>query len=231
MTFNDVIDYARFYRGKDEPPPFYHEIIDPRGKLFVPVDDAKLGFSLTDAPTRDIILHHFVHDSKQNRLVRNPMADAGLHGKVFAVTSPDFSVDSDACWSCLNEGNILKSRICASRWQSERGESVILTLQWGRDEETFRWAFGNVERGSVVAVSTQGVADAAVFESGMRTAIDTIQPDFICWYGRIPGFMSGIYDDWRIVRMQKRASLVCMRPGLGEKREAESMTLPFIGSE
>ncbi len=210
-TLNDVIDYSKFYSGNDEAPRFYHECFEYnelKGKLFVPVDDVELGWNLRENSESGTILHHFVHDKSQNRLLINNLADKGLHEKVFAVTSPDFSVDSNNCWSCFNEGNILKSRICAYRWQSELEESVILTLSWGADKETYKWAFGNVEKGSVVAVSSQAVKDKRIFENGIRVGIDMIQPDFICWYGKVFDFIDKYYDRHRIIHMQTRSELI-----------------------
>lgn len=208
MTLNDVIDYSKFFNGKDDPPVFRHEYFDLSNKIFVPADDFKLAQNLVSNTKEEVIIHHFEYDSRQNRLLINNLADKSLHQKVFAVTSPDFSADSNNCWSCLNEGNILKSRICAFRWQSELGEPVILTLLWGRDPATYKWAFGNVEKESIVAVSSQGVSDVDTFEKGIRAGIEMIQPDYICWYGKVFDFMHKYYDLHRIVKMQKRSELI-----------------------
>lgn len=209
-TLNDVMDYSKYFSGKNEPPIFCHEYIDLNDKLFVPEDDFKLAQTLTSNTKENVILHYFEYDKNQNRLIINNNADRELHNKVFAVTSPDFSVDSNNCWSCFNEGNILKSRICAYRWQTELEEPVILTLLWGSDSATYKWAFGNVEKGSIVAVSSQGVEDLQTFENGIRVGIDMIQPDYICWYGRIFDFMSKYYDSHRIIKMQTRTELLKM---------------------
>ena len=207
-TLNDVMDYAKFYTGTDEPPRFCREHFDLNGKLFVATDDFKLAQKLTSDTKENVVLHHFEHDTKQNRLLVNNLADRELHGKAFAVASPDFSVDSKNCWSCLNECNILKSRIYAYRWQNECEERVILTLLWGADKATYKWAFGNVEKGSIVAVSSQAVADASVFENGIRAGIDMIQPEYICWYGKVFDFMANYYDMSRIVKMQTLTELL-----------------------
>ncbi|MCI5523634.1 MAG: DUF4417 domain-containing protein, partial [Spirochaetia bacterium] len=118
-TLNDVMDYSKFYNGKDEPPFFQREYFDLQNKLFVAEDDFSLAQKLTNNAKKNVVLHYFEHDAKQNRLLKNNLADKNLHQKVYAVTSPDFSADSNNCWSCLNEANILKSRICAYRWQNE----------------------------------------------------------------------------------------------------------------
>ena len=207
---NDVINYAKYYTGTDEPPIFYHEHIDLKGKLFVPADDFKLGQKLAKDTRDEVVLHYFEYDSPQNRLLGNNLADSPLHEKAFAVASPDFSVDSTKCWPCLNEGNILKARICAYRWQCECGEPVILTLIWGKDSSTYKLAFGNVEKGTIVAVSSQGVKDSETFENGIRAAIGIIQPENICWYGDVFSFMKKYYDFSRIIKMQPRRQLMKM---------------------
>lgn len=206
-TLNDVIDYSKFYDGKDEAPFFYHENFNLKGKLFVPADDFKLGQKLIDFPKENIVLHYFIHDSKQNRLLLNNLADKNLHQKVYAVTSPDFSADSANCWSCLNEANILKSRICASRWQQECEEPVILTLLWG-DRSTYKYAFGNVEKGSVCAVSHQGIQNEQIFREGLETAVEKIRMENLCWLGNIPDYVKEFYDLKRIIKMQTRTELL-----------------------
>ncbi len=208
-TLNDVIDYSKFYDGKDESPFFCHENFELKYKIFVPADDFKIAQKLTGSTKENVILHYFVHDSKQNRLLLNNLADKNLHQKVFAVTSPDFSADSKNCWSCLNEANILKSRICASRWQQECEEPVILTLLWG-DSSTYKYAFGNIEKGTVCAVSHQGVKDEHIFKEGLETAVEKIRMENLCWLGNIPWYVKEFYDLKRIIKMQTRTELLQM---------------------
>ena len=68
--------------------------------------------------------------------------------------------------------------------QNEFGLLVILTLIWG-SKETFDFAFGNVEKGSIVAVSSQAVEGVNVFKKGFVQAVKTIEPQNICWYGNV----------------------------------------------
>lgn len=221
MTMNDVMDYAKYYNGKDEPPRFYHEHFDLKDKLFVPVDDVSLGKRLCKDTAKAAILHYFVADGKQNRLLRNGMTDSALHKKFYAVCSPDPSVDSANCWGCFNNANILKARITAYRWQQEAGERVILTLIWG-DESTHRYAFDNIDKGAIVAVSHQGVVDEQMFKCGLLCAIDTIQCEAICWYGTIPEYIGRYYDMEKIVKMQPRYQLVS---NLSTRRGTKTTTL------
>lgn len=225
-ALNDVMKYSKYYSGTDEPPRFYHEVFDLKNKMFAATDDFKLAKKLTDNTKENVILHYFEYDSKQNRLLANNLADRGLHRHVFAAASPDFSADSSNCWSCLNDANILKSRICAFRWQNECEEPVILTLSWG-NKSTYKWAFGNIEKGSTVAVSSQAVSDIQIFENGIRAGIDIIQPDYICWYGKIFDFMGKYYDLDKIVKMQTRTELLQLYKGKNrDEKEFQSQLFP-----
>ena len=69
-------------------------------------------------------------------------------------------------------------------------------------------AFSNTEKGSIVAVSSQAISNPDAFEKGIRYGIDLVQPDYICWYGKVFDFMSKYYDCSRIVRMQTRTDLL-----------------------
>ena len=207
---NDVTTYSKYYNGVNEPPPFYNEHFDFEDKIFVAAHDYKFAYNFTENPKENAILHYYEYDTNQNKLQTNNLADRNLHNKFYAVTSPDFSADSSNCWSCFNESNILKSRICAYRWQTECDESTILNLIWTADRASYKWAFGNVERGSTVSVSSQSVKDIQTFENGIRVAIDMIQPDNICWNGKIFEFMAKYYDLHRIIKMQTRSELMTM---------------------
>lgn len=210
MTGNDVIDFAKYYNGKDETPHFYMEYLDLKNKFFVPIDDVSLSKKLCKNTKKDAILHYFAKDTKQNRLIKNISADYTLHKKFYAVCSPDFSVDSNGCYACFNNSNILKSRICAYKWQSSLGLCVILTLIWGK-EDTYKYAFQNIEKGSIVAISYLGVKEKLTFKKGFLYAINHIQPGYICWYGYVPNYVKEYYDINRLVNMQTRGKLITMQ--------------------
>lgn len=127
---NDVLDYSKYFNGKNEPPLFYRQIIDPKNKLFVPVDDLEL-INISKNIKQDVILHHFVWDKKQNKETFCKFPPIKIYDKVYAVCSKDLSVDSKNMFDCFNNSNILKSRIDAYRLQTEYDLLVILTLIWG----------------------------------------------------------------------------------------------------
>lgn len=205
-TGNDVLDFDKYYNGKEESPVFRKQYIDTRNKLFIPVDDLGL-LSLSNNISGEVILHQFVKDSKQNKFVTNEKPPVNLFQKVYAVTSSDLSVDSSHAYEVFNLSNILKSRINAYRMQNEFGLLVILTLIWG-NESTFEYAFGNIEKGSTVAVSSQAIENTEVFKKGFCKALKMIEPENICWYGRIFDWVGKYYDITKIVKMQTRSQLI-----------------------
>ena len=148
---NDVLKYAKHFHGKDEPPFFYNEYFELEGKTFLPRDDVGLKEKLFAKRWKGVrencVLHYFVRDKAQCKLMESFASDRALHQRFYAVCSPDFSVDSAHCFSAFNNAAILKNRLCASLWQSEYGERVILTLCWG-DESTYDLAFSEDRRGS-----------------------------------------------------------------------------------
>ena len=206
-TGNDVLDFNRYYNGREEPPIFRKQYIDLQNKLFVPVDDLGL-LQLSKNPQEEVILHHFVNDRRQNKFVFSEKPPLELFQKVYAVTSSDLSVDSEMSFELFNLGNILKARINANRLQNEFDFLVILTLIWGANSETYKWAFGNIEKGSIVAVSSQAVEDIEVFKKGFIRAVEMIEPENICWYGTAYDWVSEYYDVSKIVKMQTRTQLI-----------------------
>lgn len=206
QTGNDVLDFNCYFEGKNEPPIFRKQFIDLRNKIFVPVDDLAL-MQLSKNPANEVILHHFVKDNRQNKFVFNQSPPLSLFQKVYAVTSSDLSVDSNNSYEIFNLSNILKARINAYRMQNEFGLLAILTLIWG-SEQTFDFAFGNIEKGSVVAVSSQAIKDVSVFRKGLVHAIKIIEPENICWYGQVYDWVGEYYDVSKIVKMQTRTQLI-----------------------
>ena len=210
---NDVLKYAKYFHDKDEPPVFYSEEFDLSGKMFFPRDDVGLKEKLfgkrRKGASENCVLHYFVRDKAQSRLMESFASDRALHQKFYAVCSPDFSVDSAHCFSAFNNAAILKSRLCASVWQNEFGERVILTLTWG-DESIYDLAFSNIEEGAAVAVSHQGVQNEDTFKRGFIAAVEVIKPRIICWYGKIPDYAKAMCSARKIqiVKMQTRFDLV-----------------------
>ena len=206
LTGNDVLDFSRYFNGKNEPPLFQKQYIDLQKKLFIPIDDLGL-LVLSPNISENVILHHFVKDCRQNSFVFYEKPPMDLYQKVYAVISSDLSVDSLHSFKPFNEGNILKARINACRLQNEFDLLVILTLIWG-DKTTFEWAFENVEKGSICAVSSQAIEDKETFREGFCCAIDKIQPEQLCWYGNVFDWVKDYYDLNRIVKMQTRTQLI-----------------------
>lgn len=225
ITGNDVLDFSCFFSGVNEPPFFYKQIINPQNKLFVPADDLKM-MKLTSSQKNSVIIHHYVKDSVQNKEVFSLTPPLSLYDSVYAVCSKDLSVDSRNNFEVFNNSNILKARIYASQLQTKYSLLVILTLIWG-DETTYKWAFGNIEKGSCVSVSSQGITDPVIFENGLIEAIKIIQPEYIFWYGNPNDFydlISSYYDFSRIIPMQSRTKLI---HSIQERKQEERQPLLF----
>ena len=65
-----------------------------------------------------------------------------------------------------------------------------------------------IEKGSIVAVSSQAIENTEVFKKGFCQAIKMIEPENICWYGKIFDWAGEYYDTAKIVKMQTRSQLI-----------------------
>lgn len=81
--------------------------------------------------------------------------------------------------------NTYRSRMIGQFYQS-CGIRVIPTVSWA-EEETFKFCFLGIPKGSIVAVSTIGVKESkdalAVWRNGMYAMIKKVRPSKILVYG------------------------------------------------
>ena len=80
-------------------------------------------------------------------------------------------------------------------------------MLWG-EENTFKYAFEKVEKGSAVAVSSQAIENVEIFKKGFIRAVQTIEPEHICWYGNVYDWVNDYYDTSKIIQMQTRTQLI-----------------------
>ena len=116
-----------------------------------------------------------------------------------------FNVDTFQYQIYYND-RMLLNRLIASYWQG-LGRSVIITLSWAR-KETYNTAFSNIEKGCIVGIATEGVSDWECFEKGFLEMLERIEPSKICWYDRVPEWVSNYYDTENIIIMKKRHKAV-----------------------
>ncbi len=182
-----------------EPPRFFKQSINLQDKIFAPYDE--LGSWMKHEKPQRIIPHFFISDQKQTCFAGDPAKHSDILDSCFAVFSPDYSVFTNA-YTQFNNAMILLNRLIASYWQSlER--YVILTLSWAGGD-TYDTAFSNIEKNCVVAISTEGVSDWECFKNGFLELLKRIEPQKICWYGKIPNWAYDYYDSSDIIRIKKR---------------------------
>lgn len=203
MTQNNLFTFIRKYGAEmkrlGNPPPFYRQDFDLAGKTFVPFDELKSRTKIS--ATQALVPYMFIEDSKQACFLSNPRAHSDILDRAYAVCSTDYSVFLDVP-SELNKAVILINRFIASKFQ-EYGRYVILTLTWS-DSSTFDAAFGNIQDGCIVAISTLGVKNWQVFADGFMEMLSRFKPEKICWYGTIPSWVWGVYNKQNIIIMQSR---------------------------
>lgn len=191
-----------FSTNKDVPN-FYKQCFYPSEKKFIPYDELS-SFSKENT-IKNVIPHFFIKDEKQVSFASNPDAYSDLLDNVYAIFSTDFSVFVNT-FSQFNNAIILLNRLIASYWQ-QKGRFVILTLTWGL-EDTYDTAFSNIEKGAIVGISTEGVTDWNCFKTGFIEMINRIEPDFICWYDKIPLWVYEYYPEEKIIKVPKRFEVV-----------------------
>lgn len=70
---------------------------------------------------------------------------------------------------------------------------VIPDVQWGDNEETYKWCFEGIPKNATVVISSLGVAgntdwngkDGDWFKKGFDEMINRLHPTTIMWYGNI----------------------------------------------
>lgn len=202
MTENNFFTLCQKWSGFSDSkniPKFFRQSFNVKDKKFVPYDE--LSAALKTEQLKNLIPHFFIDDKKQVCFAGNPEKHSEILDKVFALCSTDFSVFSNT-YSQFNNAIILLNRLIASYWQ-QKGRFVILTMTWG-NEETYGAAFSNVEKGSAVSVSTEGVNDWNCFKKGFLEMLKEIEPAEICWYGTVPEWIHKFYSLNDIVLIPKR---------------------------
>ena len=182
-----------------EPPKFFRQSFDLADKTFVPYDE--LSSWKNEVLLQNLIPHFFIEDYKQTCFADNPLKHSEFLDTCYAVFSPDYSVFTNS-YSQFNNASLLLNRLIASYWQSI-GRFVIITLSWA-NKDTYDTAFSNIEKGCIVGISTEGVSDWECFKSGFLEMLKRIEPSKICWYNRIPDWISNYYDIDSIIVMKNR---------------------------
>lgn len=209
MTENNFFTLCQKWCGfsqNAEIPMFYRQSIDVRDKIFVPYDE--LESVSKSVPLEKLVPHFFIDDKKQVNFACNPDGHSELLDKVYAVFSTDFSVFTNT-YPQFNNALLLLNRLVASYWQ-QKDRFVVITLSWA-GKETYETAFLNIEKGSAVGISTEGVSDWICFRNGFLEMLKVVQPSVICWYDRIPEWVYEYFSKDRIIQIPKRFKILQSR--------------------
>lgn len=129
-------------------------------------------------------IHFFIDDYQFERVWHNPIKYIEVFRKYKFILSPDFSLYRDMP-EPLNIWNTYRSRVLGSYYQ-EQGIKVIPTVSWS-NERSFDYCFKGIEKGSIVAISNQGVLkikeNLEFFYKGFYEMIKKLDPAIIVIYG------------------------------------------------
>ncbi len=128
------------------------------------------------------ILLNFQYDKTINCIYNDIFSYAKRVFNFLAVATPDYSAYRNM-EPCLVEENVRRS-LWVGAWLQYLGIRVIPTVTWA-DERTYDICFDYIEEGSIVAISTIGVAkNREWFLKGFNEMIKRINPSLILVRGK-----------------------------------------------
>ena len=141
-----------------------------------------------DDPSK-YICHFYYDDFKFMSAWREPDKYVERLKKFKAVICPDFSSYTDFP-IVLQILGAYRRNWCGAFWQA-LGMDVIPDVQWGDNEETYKWCFEGIPENATVAISSLGVSGKAEwngeegdwFKKGFDEMINRLHPSTILWYG------------------------------------------------
>jgi len=153
-------------------------------------------------------IHFFIDDYQFERIWNYPEKYIEILSEYECVLSPEFSL----YWEMplpMKIWNTYRNRFIGSLFQ-QNGIKVIPSICWA-DEATFDFCFCGVEKGSIVAVETNGVKEKEEtlqrWKAGMTELIKRIEPSTILIYGGKIDFDYGdinvIYYDNQVLKKWK----------------------------
>ena len=156
---------------------------------------------------RQSLGHFFVNDECFDRVWNNAEKYVDMLSNFKWVCSPDFT-----CYGgmplALRVFQTYKARALAYYLWS-RGVNIIPTVGWN-DPESWEWCFDGIPKGSIVAVSTNGIVGKESIEhycTGYKVMLDHVEPSKVVCVGRpldVSQEVDIIYFDSYSMQMRKR---------------------------
>ena len=152
---------------------------------YIPSDLTGFNYAKT-SKNKNTGIHFYIDDYQFERLWNNPNEYVDVLSQYDCILTPDFSLYTDMPMP-MKIWNTYRSRQIGQYYQS-MGIKVIPTISWC-EEETFKFCFKGIPKGSIVSISTIGVKnnDTALnlWKKGMDEMIRQIEPSTILVYGGI----------------------------------------------
>ena len=150
---------------------------------FIP--DDLIGFNYAkSSENKKCGIHFYVDDYQFERIWNYPEKYIDVLKQYECILTPDFSLYLDMPMP-MKIWNIYRSRLIGQYFQS-RGIKVIPTISWA-EEETFKFCFKGIPKGSIVSISTIGVKQdenaLKIWRDGVDEMIKQIEPKAILVYG------------------------------------------------
>lgn len=202
-------------RWKDKPGNFdtlnVKELFESNDKYGIPLLKAPSVEQLSEAPKciipytlrvrsmtgyQDAAMHFFLDDYRFELVWHRPMMTLSRVEKAWLVLTPDFSLFANYPLAA-QIWNTYRNRWCGAFWQF-KGLVVVPSVTWST-EESFEFCFNGIERGSPVAISTQGVRNNSEayerFAVGYRAMMEKINPRFVMCYGKFRNDLVNEFPD------------------------------------
>ena len=132
-------------------------------------------------------VHFFIDDYHFECLWQNVERYVDMLRQAKVVIGPDFSIYADMPIT-MQIYNAYRNRALTAFLQS-RGVKVVPVISWS-DESSFEWCFDSIEKGSAVAISSNGATKSKsalqAFLKGYQKMKEKIKPSQILFVGRIP---------------------------------------------
>jgi hypothetical protein len=179
------------------------------------IPDELIGFNYAkSSKNKNTGIHFYVDDYQFERVWNYPEKYLDTLFEYDCILTPDFSLYMDMPMP-MKIWNIYRSRQIGAYYQS-RGIKVIPTISWA-EEETFKFCFKGIPKGSIVSISTIGVKrdeDALkVWKAGVDEMIKQIEPSAILIYGgqleydfgniKTVYFENKVTENWKVVEEKK----------------------------
>lgn len=181
------------------------------------IPDHLVPFSkMAKADPKSFAVCEYENDREFRDILMNPDEYISIIKKYQGFISPDCSIYRDMPL-VLQITNIYRNRAIGFCFQ-KHGVYVVPCVRWG-DERTYtkkflpeKVAFSGVEKHSIVSVGTYGQLKDRVnryyFEAGMDSMMETLEPEIVLVYSRMPDEIEKKYPGTRFIEYPDWTSTV-----------------------